>query len=107
MDKLLGAIGLCRKAGRLVMGTDPVAEEVAKGRVSLVLTASDFAPRSRKNAEQVCATHGVRLADLPYNMEQLGALMGKIYGVFAVCDPGFARMIIAQLGKTTDETTTT
>ena len=38
-DRLMGAVSLCRKAGRLRMGMDLVCEEVQKGGVRLVLVA--------------------------------------------------------------------
>ena len=41
-DKTLSLISLCRKAGRLRIGFDPVTEAVCAGEVCLVLTASDF-----------------------------------------------------------------
>ena len=41
---MLGALGLCRKAGKLVMGFDAVAESVMKGKAVLVLTAQDISP---------------------------------------------------------------
>ena len=36
-DKLLSALSLCRKAGRLKMGGDVVREEIMKGGARLVL----------------------------------------------------------------------
>ena len=44
---LFGALGLCRKAGRLVMGFDAVCDEVYRGRVTLVNTFQREAPISR------------------------------------------------------------
>lgn len=98
-DKLMGAIGLCRKAGKLVMGSDPVAEAVRERKAALVLTASDFAPRSQRQADRVCEQYQVVLVRLPCTMDQLAALLGKTYGVLAVCDLGFARMIRGLLGE--------
>ena len=45
-DKLLSALSLCRKAGRLKMGGDVVREEIMKGGARLVLLASDAAERT-------------------------------------------------------------
>ena len=36
MNKLLGALGLCRKAGKLVMGFDAAAESAARKSLSTV-----------------------------------------------------------------------
>ena len=38
---LLGALGLCRKAGKLLHGYDRVQENALRGKVALVLLTSD------------------------------------------------------------------
>ena len=43
-DPLLGALGICRKAGKLLHGYDRVEEAVMRGKACLVLLAC--APRS-------------------------------------------------------------
>ena len=57
MNKLLGALSLCRKAGKLTMGFDPVAESAAKGKAALVLLAADLSA-GRNEAERKNAAGG-------------------------------------------------
>ena len=45
-NKLTSLLGLSRRAGKLTMGHDPVAESVAKGESCLVLMAQDLSPRT-------------------------------------------------------------
>ena len=53
-DKLLSALSLCRKAGRLKMGGDVVREEIMKGGARLVLRdASPSVERAREIAEEL------------------------------------------------------
>ena len=40
-NPLLGALGLCRKAGKLLHGYDRVQENALRGKVALVLLTSD------------------------------------------------------------------
>ena len=47
-DRLLSLLGIARRAGKLTMGFDPVAEDVAKHKAKLVLTASDLSERTLK-----------------------------------------------------------
>lgn len=96
-DKLLGSISLCRKAGKLTMGTDAVAEQARMGAAKLILTACDFSPRSAKQAGIVCEKYHIASACLPFTMEELARILGKQYGVFAICDSGFAKMITNQI----------
>ena len=43
---LLGALGLCRKAGKLLHGYDRVQENALRGKVALVLLTSDASERT-------------------------------------------------------------
>ena len=48
---LLGALGLCRKAGKLLYGYDRVQENALRGKVALVLlTTADLAMLTPKPA---------------------------------------------------------
>lgn len=92
-SKLFGALSLCRKAGKLVMGAD-AAEEAARSRkAALLLASSDLSARSLRRMEQVGRESGVPLLTLSSSMEELAPYAGKEYGIFAVCDKGFAKMI--------------
>ncbi len=93
MDKLINAISLCRKAGKLKMGTDVVKEQIEKGKANLVLTASDIADRSKRQIEFICTKSSLPIKSVPYTMENLSVVTGKKYGILAVCDKGFAEMI--------------
>ncbi len=97
MDKLLGALSLCRKAGKLVMGFDPVAESAAKGKAQLVLLAADLAEGSRKKALRFCEAAGLEPRALPLTQQQLLAVTPKRTGVFAVIDKGLAQLVERQL----------
>ncbi len=44
MNKLMGLLSLCRKAGKLRIGSQPVKEAVEAGEAKLVLYAADFSP---------------------------------------------------------------
>lgn len=43
-DRLLSALSLCRKAGRLTLGMDVCQQAAQDGTARLMLTASDLAP---------------------------------------------------------------
>mgnify|MGYP000891906902 CR=1 FL=1 len=93
MDKLVSAISLCRKAGKLKMGTEAVKEQISEGNAKLVLTASDLADRSKRQIRFVCDQYKLPVAAIPYTMENLSVVTGKKYGILAICDEGFAEMI--------------
>ena len=45
---LMGALGLCRKAGKLLHGYDRVQENALRGKVALVLLTADASERTVK-----------------------------------------------------------
>ena len=48
-DPLLGALGICRKAGKLLHGYDRVEEAVMRGKACLVLLACDASKRTTQH----------------------------------------------------------
>ena len=92
MNKLLGLISLCRKAGKLKIGFEPVREAAEAGEARLVLYAADFSPRSRERMERALAGSAGPPEELVtgFSMEELAQVCGKLAGVVAVTDDGFA-----------------
>ncbi len=93
MDKTLNLLGLCRRAGKLVMGNDMVQEEVRAGRASLVIMTADISKNTAKKQTAVCSEHGVLTLRLNRSREELGCAVGKFCAVVAVCDRGFAEKL--------------
>lgn len=94
-DRIFGMLSLCRRAGRLCIGMEPVLEAAAKGETRLVLTAADLSPRSRERL--LCRLNAMeaspRVATLPQTMEDLSQITHRLTGICAVCDEGFAKGI--------------
>ena len=86
-NPMLGALGLCRKAGKLVMGFDAVAESVMKGKAVLVLTAQDVSPRTARKTREFCEG----ILDVQ-SMPLTQAVTHKPVGVYAVTDENLARL---------------
>lgn len=91
-DRLLSAVSLCRKAGKLLMGNDVVREAAQNGTAFLVLFASDLAPRSEKLVRLACGEKTPARV-LPFTMDELSNVTGRRVGILAVCEKGFAKMI--------------
>jgi ribosomal protein L7Ae-like RNA K-turn-binding protein len=84
-DRLLGAIGLCRRAGKLVCGVDLICTEMRKRKsVQLVLAASDVSDNTRKKLNDKCNFYGVSLILLPYGAQELATAVGKDAPIGAV-----------------------
>ena len=88
---LKGALGLCRKAGKLTMGFDAVCEDVYKGKVWLVLTASDLSPKTLARLRRACEDL-VDVMEMPLEQYDLCDISRKPVGIYGVADENLARL---------------
>ena len=84
-DRLLSAVALCRRAGKLAIGFDAT-------RKALNLAASDAAARTVQNVQRACGAH-TEILRLPRTQAQIEQATGRKFAVAAVCDPNLARLI--------------
>jgi predicted RNA-binding protein YlxR (DUF448 family)/ribosomal protein L30E len=77
LTRLLGALGLARKAGELIMGFEKVRDAVAAGRAACLIEASDGAQDGRRKvlAQIRKAPRAPRLVGL-FTAEELGLALG-------------------------------
>lgn len=95
-SRLLGFLGLCRRAGKTVLGTPMVCEELAKKKKPpLVLYSEDASAATKKRIESKCRFYGVEAIALPVSTGELAHLLGKSgdLAALAVTDEGFANAI--------------
>ena len=96
-SKLLGAIGLMRRSGTLTMGFDPVVSEAEKGKVRLIVLASDLSPKSAKGMERVAERHNVKIVTVPVVMDEFWHLLGKRTGILGASNQGLADIVLREL----------
>lgn len=89
-DKILGLLGICRRAGKLTLGNDAVCEDVENGKARLVLTANDVSQNTLKKLLSKCHRHNVRTLTILRTSQQISKAVGKFCAVAAVTDSGFA-----------------
>jgi ribosomal protein L7Ae-like RNA K-turn-binding protein len=99
-DRLLGALGLCRRGGKLICGVDLICTELRKSAartqtVQAVLAASDVSDNTRKKLNDKCNFYGVSLILLPYGAQELATAVGKDapIGAVAITDAGFVQAV--------------
>lgn len=88
-QKLAGILSICRKAGKLVLGFDPMKEALEKHHVSGVLTTADISPKTYKEVCYFCQKQNVPVCPVPLTMLELGSTVGRKAAVAAVTDSGF------------------
>lgn len=101
-DRLLGLLGLARRAGKLQIGEAMTAETVAAGKARAIFVASNIGEATRRKL----ARHEERipLFVLPHDKETLGASLG--FPGCAVCcltDIGMANAAAQQLASLNEQ----
>lgn len=106
-DKLKGMIGLARKAGKTIRGTDIVNEAVRQGSPKLyaVVVASDISENTRKRIVNCMTYYGQEYLSSTLTADELSKAIGS-HGAAAcvgVTDEGLAAQIIKYHKAAADE----
>ena len=105
--KLLGVIGLCRGAGKAVLGVPMICERLRdiyekRGEVAdvIVIEASDTSDNTHKKITDKCAYYKVEHVRIEASCEELGRALGKsALAAVAVADKGFYAAVKKQLAN--------
>lgn len=89
-DRILSLLGLCRRAGKLVIGADPCIDLMAKSKAKLILYANDFSQNSLKPVLLQAHKQNVRVLEVNRTKDEISFSLGKLCGVLSVEDKGFA-----------------
>lgn len=90
-DRLLSLLGLCRRAGRLTLGFDPVVDSINLKKAKLVIVASDCSHHTAKDTLTACHKMGVKSYVVPYTKDEISLAVGKYTAVLSITDDGFAK----------------
>lgn len=98
MDKILGLLGLAKKAGRLETGEEPVGAACRAREARLLLLADDAAPNTVRRAAHFAEAGACVMLTVPAPKAILGAAVGRSScAMVAVTDIGFADAIAKRL----------
>ena len=94
-NKLTGLLGICRRAGHLIVGFDAVKDAIISRKAKVVLTAADLSEKTVKELRFQLTETDVPLYVLSADKEALATALGfqKPIGVVATNDSGFAAAI--------------
>ena len=91
-QKLLNALGLCKRAGKLVHG-DELMGAIASSKVKLVILSNDASDRTKKQYRDKCSFYKTDLIEF-VSREELSMAIGMHNRVaVGVEDRGFIKMI--------------
>ncbi|MBQ2810413.1 MAG: ribosomal L7Ae/L30e/S12e/Gadd45 family protein [Clostridia bacterium] len=106
MNKFLSMLGLCRKAGALIIGTPMVTEALPKGKVKIVFYANDASGNTEKKITDKCKFYNVECIKVGFSSSELSSAIGKSGALCAlgIVDKNFAGELL-RLHRTTNEET--
>lgn len=96
--KILGLIGLCKKAGKIVAGAALCEREIRARKSELIIIACDISNTSLKAITDICNHYSVRYI-ICCDMNSLGKAVGAAgdRSVISVNDKGFSDAILKKI----------
>ena len=94
-DKILSYIGISKKAGRIVIGTELTCAAVRDGKIKLAVLAADASANTEKRLCNCCEYYGVKSIKCGFTSDMLGRAAGS-YGKVAsvgLTDEGLSKAI--------------
>ena len=94
--RILGSLGLCSKAGKLIFGVPMIIEAMQKGKkVFLVIEAGDTSDNTHKRISDKCSFYGIEKIRLDISGGDLASAVGKSSSLaaIAITDEGFYKMV--------------
>lgn len=105
MNELVFTLSLCKKAGKLVLGMDPVVSALKEKKLMAVFISNDLSKNSKKEIEFFCNKYQTETVSLPLNMNELWYAVGKRAGIVGITDRGLCEKLRKILIKLNGEET--
>lgn len=96
-------LGLCRKAGGLIIGTPMVTDSLPKGKIKVVFYASDASANTEKKITDKCSFYKVKCIKTELSSCELSQAIGKSGAVcsLGVADENFSKELTNLYNKET------
>lgn len=102
-SKFLSMLGLSRRAGSSIIGTDLVTKALPSGKVKLVIYATDSSNNTEKKITDKCKFYGVECVKSIYTSDELSHAVGKLSSVcvIGISDENFSKELFSLISKET------
>jgi len=110
---LLGIIGMCRKAGKAIIGTPMVCEYLKKAGINkntsedpcIIIEASDTSENTHKRICDKASYYNVKHVRIQSTCDVLGKAVGKgEVAAIAIADPNFCRAVLGKIARNNGDT---
>lgn len=89
MNKIMFALSLAKKSGKLIYGFDPVKQAVQDGTAKLVCVTADTSEKTVKRVHWFCEGI-IEVNTLSLTQFEIAQITNKLTGVFAIVDENMA-----------------
>ena len=93
-NKILSLLGFCRKAGKLIVGTQKVTELINSGVSCLVVLSSDISQKTEKEMKFIASKHKAVVIRINEDTNTVAHSTGTTAGIVATADEGFCKAIL-------------
>lgn len=102
--RVLGVLGLAKRAGRTVAGTQMICDSLKEGKARLVAVAHDASDNTKKRLCDRCAFYKKQIIILPVTAAELGAAIGRggTSAAVALTDASFVKAFVKAAGMETE-----
>ena len=84
VNKVNGLLGICSKAGKIVVGTDAVIEGINKNLITAVIVAEDTSENTTQKIEKICKEKNVKMfiyGNIFENSRAIGKVNKAVIGI--------------------------
>lgn len=100
IKQLLFSIGLARKAGKLISGTDFVCDAIRKNKVLLVVCSNEISDNTKKKISDCCIYYHAALCFADVSKEALGNAIGKSFAAcVGITDENLSELISRNINR--------
>ena len=102
-SKFLSMLGLAKRAGAVMTGTDLVTKALPSGKICLVIYAENSSQNTEKKITDKCKFYGVQCIKCVYDSATLSHATGKESDVcaFGISDENFSKELISLMARET------
>ena len=93
-NKVLGLLGLARKAGKVCFGTDACMQEIEKKKIKLIIIARDAADRTKINFSNICNKNKIPIFEI-FSIDEISNAIGMSNkAVIGIKDTNFSKEVL-------------
>ena len=101
-QKAINLLGLAESAGKLTTGTETGTEtvitETNKGKIKLILLASDVQANTAEKVDRVARKNNIPMIN-SFSASEMSKAIGKKRKVLGLTDAGFAKALVKRINE--------